>query len=190
MIGTTLSFLASGLNERLLTSMPAADDWVVVSQVVGTDGLVPPRAMDKVAMTLVNLQRDPVFRVTEPITRATDGVIVRGNPPLEVNFEVLLSANFADERYSDALTMISAVVQHFHDNASFTAASAPDLPSGTQRVTVEWVDQDLSDTHNLWTSLGGRYAPSVVYKVRTLTLDDGRVHDAAPIVTAVSERSH
>lgn len=190
MIGKTLNSLASRLNESLLMSIPSADDWVVLSEVVGADGSVPPRAMAKVAMTLVNLQRDPAFRGMEPVPRAADGTNVQSTPPLDVNLEVLLSANFAGESYSDALTLISAVVQYFHHNPSFTSASTPELPSGIQRVTVEWVDQNLSDTHNMWASLGGRYVPSVVYRVRTLTVDDGRVHDVAPIVSAVAENNH
>jgi hypothetical protein len=51
------------------------------------------------------------------------------------------------------------------------------------------VNFSVGDLHNLWSSVGAKYLPSAVYKVRMITLPDGWVTERVPVITGASQRT-
>ena len=60
------------------------------------------------------------------------------------------------------------------------------MPEGISALKFEIENTPSSKTHNLWTALGAKYLPSIVYKVRHVKVDAGQIKGASAEVAGVS----
>ncbi len=188
MIRQALEFMRDRLDGSLRQRFPSDEPRVAISNVVDRGGGAPAGLSDMLAMTLVNVERDPTASGTRPyLERAETSAAVMA-PSMAINLDVLASAHFEDH-YEDGLALLSAAIGHFQGQVSFTPQNAPDLPKGMQKLTTEWVDLDLREIHNLWTVLGGRYLPSALYKMRMITMQEGLAMGDVPLITGTSVRT-
>ncbi|WP_298855432.1 DUF4255 domain-containing protein [uncultured Ruegeria sp.] len=187
MIHETMTFVVTRLNRALLERYPSDGDWVIASHVTTATGSAPVDAADKVLLTIVNLERDSTAMRTQPLTHVEHDSSARMNPTLQVSLDVLVSANF--DRYEDGLNLLDGVIGYFQAKPLYTRQNAPDLPAGLERLTCDWVDLSLKDIHDLWAVLGGRYLPSVLYKIRMLSFQQGWIEDETPLISGLDVSS-
>lgn len=184
MILQAMKFVEQRLNRYLLGRYPSQSDWVVLSGITQNDGSVPLDVARKIALTLINIERDPVATNTQPRSQNDAKGSAVMNPTLRVNLDVLISAHF-DDTYADGLELLSSAIGFFQGSSIYSPQTAPDLPPGLDRLTTEWVDLDVARIHQLWTVLGGRYRPSVLYKFRMLSFQSGWITGEVPAITGV-----
>lgn len=181
MIGTTLTFLEDELNRALRRGFGAPGDMAVLAPVATAEGGPPKGTENRLILTLVNIEREPVAANTAQRFREVEGVQIRVSPPLNLNLVVLVSANF-EQSYADGFKVLNGAIAHFQANPVFTPETHAGLPDGLGRLTVEWREMTLEAIHNLWTVLGGRYLPSAVYLARMLIVDESLLGaEVAPI---------
>ena len=124
-----------------------------------------------------------------------DNQIKQVNPPIDLNLYLLFIAS--NGNYETALRDLSSVVAFFQVNPVFDEVRFPDLnASAADPVNKSWqlIDrlsfrlQDMSfeQQNNLWAMLGGKYIPSVVYKVNMLTVFETKSDLAAPAITELN----
>ena len=75
----------------------------------------------------------------------------------------MLAAVYDEKRYSESLSVLSETLTFMQSRPSF------DLNG--QMYTIEIVTLSAQDINNIWTTLGGQYYPSVMCKLRRLTID-------------------
>ena len=71
----------------------------------------------------------------------------------------------------------------------FTPADTPELQQhnetgngSIEKIIFDIVNLNLEQVNQLWTTLGGHYMPSMVYKMRLLTIDERVIQkDGLPI---------
>lgn len=185
MIEKALSFLVADLNAALARKFAAPTDLAVLAPVTGDDGKPPKETDNRLILTLVNVEREPIAGNTAQRSREVDGARFSAAAPLNINLLVMASANF-NSNYSDGLRVLSATLGHFQANPLFTPATSPDLPPVFERLTMEWKEASTANIHNLWTVLGGRYLPSALYLARMLVLDGGLTGDEVTPITKLS----
>ena len=78
---------------------------------------------------------------------------------MHLNLYLQVSANFAAANYPESLRFLSAALEFFFERPVFSA-------SGVASLSVEMVNLTIQDLHNLWSISGGKYLPSVLYKLR------------------------
>jgi hypothetical protein len=83
---------------------------------------------------------------------------------------VLFSVNKDD--YKDSLILLGHIIQFFQFQNSFTPLTHPGLDPRIEKLMVEMYTMNFEQVNHLWSTLGGKYLPSVLYKVRQLTLDE------------------
>ena len=188
MIDRALKTLVDSLNRHLATRFSSPGPLALLSPVIGADNAPPQGAKDRVLVTLVNLERESIAKNAARRYRPEGDDYLRAPPPLNLNLVVLVSANFP-ENYEDGVAVLSSVLGYFQARPVFDAANTPDLPAGMRRLTVEWKDMSLSEINNLWTVLGGRYLPSVVYLVRMLVVEDDLIGEDAAAIRKIGTES-
>jgi hypothetical protein len=82
----------------------------------------------------------------------------------------LFSANRTG--YPDALQHLSYILQFFQFQHVFTPITHPDLDPRIQKLIVDLCTLNFEQVNHLWSTLGGKYIPSVLYKVRQITIDE------------------
>lgn len=170
------------LNQALKRNSSSTEDLVVVSNLLETDGTVAITAVDKIAAFLVNIEREPTPQ-RGPARIDGEGRTAIVPPPMFLNLLVMFAANFSGSKYAEALKAISGAAAFFQGRPVFDHHNTPDLDPGIERLTIELENLSISDLGNLWGILGGRYVPSLLYRMRMVVIDAGRIEAQAPHVT-------
>lgn len=169
MLDSTLTFLRDELN-AYINLKTSEDDTLVLSHLVGENG---EYQVDELGMCLVNIEED---RTSQPLPRFEEnqaGGISKKLPPVSLNLYVLFAANWATgTNYTEALKHIALVVTFFQSRNLFTPANSPGLPDTVEKLSAELVSLSFEQQNNLWGTLGAKYLPSVLYRLRVLYLED------------------
>jgi len=173
MVYSVLNTVGDKLNFYLKNRFSLGEDKVILSNIVNQDGSIAITESDKVVITLVNIHEETVssrLNSQDHLPR-----------PVNLNLFILFSSYFIDKNYPEALKFLSAVISFFQSNAVFNHSNTPDLDDRVEKLTFEIVNQDLQNQSHLWGSLGGKYLPSILYKVRMVTIQEGNEVDVSKI---------
>jgi len=188
MLDTTLAFLSDQLNGYLDSRYPSNERHVVLAGLCNLDGTVPGVIENKVVLSLVNIEREAAAGSSNAQPRLDNSSFARMSPALNLNLYLLLSASFGNN-YQESLKLLSAVLGYFQSKPVFTPQSAPTFPRGLDRLTMEIVNLDIQSLNNLWGNIGGKYLPSVLYKARMFTLQEGWILEQVPAITGIDTHS-
>jgi hypothetical protein len=141
---------------------------------------------DKLVLSIVNVEEDRVARSPENYIRE-NSLIRYKNPAMHLNLTVLFAATHDD--YTTALRQLEKIIRFFQIKYVFTPENTPELNQANtvngffiEKIIFDWVNLNLEQVHQLWTTLGGHYMPSVVFKLRMITIDENIIQrDAKPI---------
>jgi hypothetical protein len=162
-----------------MRSSPTGEDLVVMSNPVGLDGTHASEIENKILLFLTRIERDTApFRSPDSITRS-----IASTPPLYLNLYVMVAANFLGKQYADGLKSIALTISYFHQNPMLDHRNCPDLDKGLDRLILDIENLSPTEMSNVWGTLGGRYLPSVLYRVRMVTIDSGAMLGRTPTVT-------
>lgn len=158
MIKRILTYYAERLNEYL-SALHHQPEGLAVVGLIGNGSEERP---NKMVVSLLNVERETAGGISAPVQRTQEGY-ARMSPPLLLNLNVMLAAVYDERRYAESLSVLS-------DTLKFVQ-SAPRFEVDGAGYTIEIVSISTQDMNNVWTLLGGQYYPSVVCKIRRLTID-------------------
>jgi len=186
MINEALTYTVKRLNEFFA---PTADPVVFGNIAFAQDGSSDNSPMSKkVVVSLINIQQDRMSQDPLPYKYQGTNVYVQ-QPAVNLNLYLLISANYDD--YGTALTAIDKVIEFFQYTRYFGSDNAPDLPAGLDRLIFDMFSVDLDLVHHLWSMLGSKYMPSVVYKMRMISIQHQEDQRApAPLITKISTKEN
>ena len=167
MIYSALNTISEKLNTHFSNRFSLSEDKMLLSNIVNQDGTVAITETDKVILTLVNLQPEPISGSAQV---ASGGAYT--NRPVNLNLFVLFSAHFSENNYSEALKFLSAIISYFQVNPAFSRENTPELDPYIEKLTFEIYDTNFQSLSYIWGMLGGKYLPSVVYKIRMVTFHE------------------
>ena len=193
MIDNALKFVASEVNKYLVRKTDSTQDATIVKMIVtgnaakayeqDASGGQNPLA-GKAILTLVNIEEDRVSKSPENFRRDGDRIIYK-NPKLYLNLYCLFSANHAT--YDTSLQYLSLIMQFFQYRNVINHANSPStgsvkLDEKIEKLVFDMISMNFEQVNHLWGTLGGKYLPSVLYKVRLVTIEDDTPDSvAAPI---------
>jgi len=183
MISAAIGHLASQLNQQFKNNFQLLEDVVVVSNLVELDGSVAPNANNKLVLTLVNIEKDTLPFRPRTDARGRDERLAQYSAPLFVNLYLMMSANFGAGNYTEALKYISHAIAFFQQQPMFDRHNSPGLDERIERLILDIENLPIPDLNNLWSLLGGRYLPSMYYKVRMMAIDTHALTGQVPVIT-------
>ena len=183
MISAAIGHLAFQLNQQFKNNFQLIEDVVVVSNLVELDGSVAPNANNKLVLTLANIEKDTLPFRANNLARGRDERLLQTSPPLFVNLYLMMSANFGAGNYTEALKYISQAIGFFQQRPVFDQHNSPGLDKRIDKLVLDIENLAIPDLNNLWSLMGGRYLPSMFYKVRMITVDANAVAGQLPVIT-------
>lgn len=169
MFADAIEHIASGLNQHIKRQFSLSEDLVIVSNLINSEGQPASDTNNKLVITLVSVEKDATMQSANPYARQSSG-LVSLHPALHVNLGILISANFSDSNYNEALKLLSAVGLYFQGQSVFDHNNTPDLPSEIQKFTVELENLSINDMSSLWSMIGSKHLASLFYKVRSIVI--------------------
>lgn len=185
MIYECLQCIAEECNDVFRHKFHLHEDKVIVSGIVSQDGTNAIQGENKLIVTLLNITKE--MRVQQPGSHTALQKSISSAPSsLSVNLSVLISAYFSPGNYSEALRFLSDIMSFFHDKSVFTLANTPKLPNKVHKLVVELDSLSPDRLNHIWATLGAKYMPSLVYKIRMLTYESSMPKEFIPAVTGIS----
>ncbi len=179
-ISDTLAILRLNVENALndLQTVPAdsALDEVVLGNIAFWDELTSPRTpspANKIVMTLVKTEEEYALKnQTNHRRNPVSGNLEYVNPPVFLNLTVLFSVNTND--YEKAMTFLSRIIGYFQFQRVFTENNATipvDVMIEHFQFNVSMLSPSFEELNNLWSMLGGKLIPSVLYKFQLQKLE-------------------
>ncbi|HEY9103050.1 DUF4255 domain-containing protein [Chitinimonas sp.] len=188
MIDAAIGLLASQLNQHLRRCFVLTEDIVAVSNLQEPDGTPVHLASNKLVLFLNGLERETAaHRGQGGGSLSRLGSLV-GSEPVFVNLLLMVAANFSGNSYPEALKFLSSAIAFFQSKSVFDHQNTPELDGRLERLLLNIENLSSSEMHSLWTIHGGRYMPSVLYRVRMVSLDGDGVLRREPYIQATDEK--
>lgn len=154
-----LQFISEILNDFLKKKLNTNESKVILNRVVNADGSPPKENDNKIVFTLINIE--------EEISLQQTALKVNTTNKIGKNFHtiyILVHSNF--EYYAESLELLDFTIDFFIENPIFNEASSPNFPVELERVRLEPINLTIEQICSLWSSIGAKYQPSVLYRVR------------------------
>ena len=178
MLLETFQFLADELNKYLILKGVVSSDTprVELGNIARGYDTDTPTGMDPITnravLSLVNVEEDRVSKQQENYVKSIVSTRYK-SPPLFLNLYMLVAVN--RNNYGQSLAWLSHILQFFQFQNVFTPVTHPSLNSRILKLIVELHSLNFEQINHLWSTLGGKYLPSVMYKIRQVTLDEDLV---------------
>lgn len=175
MLLETFQFIADELNKYLILKGVVSSDTPRVelgnvARAYDTDTLTGSDPIaNRVILSLVNVEEDRVSKQQENYVKSIVSTRYK-SPPLFLNLYMLVSVN--RNNYGQSLAWLTHVLQFFQFQNVFSPITHPSLDSRILKLIVELHTLNFEQINHLWSTLGGKYLPSVMYKIRQVTLDE------------------
>lgn len=182
MIFKALDFLQKQLSGYMGQAMgpSATGSWIELSRLVNKDGDFDFDS--PLGFALINVEEERIFKSQERVRSSADEVTYYSAPDIKLNLHVMIVAKAEKGKYDTALKALSNVATFFQARRSFDKERYPSLESPVEKLVVELESLDYESQSYLWSSLGGKLSPSLVYRVRLLKVQEQLVEArAAPI---------
>lgn len=123
-----------------------------------------------VIISLINIEENRISRSPENFIRKDGGILMK-NPAVHLYLTLLFTSVRRAGAYGLSLQDLQNVIGVFQKKFVFDHANTPALNANIEKLILDMVSLNLQQLHEIWSVLGGRYFPSVVYRMRMVTID-------------------
>ena len=184
MIDNALKIIANELNKYVVRKLdPDRDPTTTkriaignIAKVQDSEGGGPrPDAVSAPGIvSLVNLEEERNTRSVNNYVKVNDRIEYK-NPKVFLNLYCLFAINHSS--YETSLQYLSLIIQFFQYRNVINQKNTPAdnglaLDPKIEKLIFDMVSLNAEQINHLWAVLGGKYYPSVLYKVRMLTIED------------------
>jgi hypothetical protein len=172
MIDAALSQLAGQLNDHLRRRFQLSEDLAVLSNLHEQNGALVPLVSNKLVLFLAGIERDTVaYRAGSGQSLGLGGAALNRPEPIYLNLLMMCAANFSGSNYPEALKFLSGAIGFFQSRPVLDHQNSPGLDTRLERLILNIENLSSSEMHSLWGIHSGRYLPSVLYRVRMVSVD-------------------
>ncbi|QHI37217.1 hypothetical protein IMCC3317_25950 [Kordia antarctica] len=169
MIEKALQFTGKALNQFVKKKFGLDEDVVTINPIIDQNGVVPKENQNKIVISLIHIEQDTTKQFYNRNQQLQNGNYIKAPLSYRYNLFVLITPNFTN--YSEALKFLDASIQFFQINAMIDATRNAEIPADLGKLEYEFQKgENYMQMQNLWTALGAKYQPSVIYKIRLVTI--------------------
>ncbi|MCR9249860.1 MAG: DUF4255 domain-containing protein [bacterium] len=185
MIHNILPIVCGELNEYLKSRYNADEDRLVLSNLVDQSGAIAAESMNKVVCSLVNVEEETTLKASGVGFASSGGSFMASQGDININLTVMFTANFSGRRYTEALKFLSGVVYFFQSKPVFTSSNSPGLTSNIEKGVFDLISLSYHDLNSVFSMMGLKYMPSVIYRIRMLSFSTDNIEDTIPPITGI-----
>lgn len=148
-----------------------------------------------IILSIINLEEDTIAKIPNvylPNTTQARSVEKFKNPAQNLVVSLLFSAYSKDQtttRYQDGIVKLEHVIRCFQEQKVFYIDGTTEVDPSTEnhiKIILDMESLKINELNQLWAMLGNKYMPSLLYKMRMITIqheqeDGGGVVERAKI---------
>ena len=182
MINEALTFLKNQVNDYLKVKT-GEENKLTTSNIVAQNG---ESLITDLGLTLVRIEEEKIHKSQKFYQETGNRTTKYVNPEIRLNLYLLFTANFG-KNYQEALKFLSHVVTFFQGKNLFDHQNSPTLHEKIEKLIAELYSMSFEQQNHLWGTLGAKYIPSVMYKVKMLAIQQGRALDEAMPIQIIDQ---
>jgi hypothetical protein len=189
MIHPVLKFLAEQLNayiDEVKKSGDGVESPYVILQNISRLDEDALKTTNKLLVALLNISEESSLKNNPDYTRVKNEVASYGNPPLNINLFVMVTAFMTN--YENALIYLSYTLEYFQGKNSFnlknSTTEVEGLPDDFQ-ITLDIYTLSLEQLNYVWSTLGGKQHPFICYKVGLLKLERESTRETRGVIKEI-----
>ena len=171
MLHKVIDFTTTTLNEHLTSHLGFPIDTAISSNITDTEGNISVSSGEnKLVVSIVHVEQE--------FNRAASTVNTRMATvrKLDFNIYIMISSFFSPrEGYLEGLSALSGVLNFFQESPVFSHETNPTLDKGIDKIVYEYHNIDFLKLSNIWGLHGGKYHPSLLFKVRAISFTSENV---------------
>lgn len=140
---------------------------------------------NNIIISLINIEEDRISRDPKNYIRnvTVNNVteIIYKNPAVNLNLTLLFTSVRDNGGYGLALLSIQHLIAFFQNKYVFDHLNTPGLATGIDKLILEMISMNVEQLQLLWSMLGGKYHPSIAYRMRMVTIDSVSGSTGVPI---------
>lgn len=136
-----------------------------------------------VIISLINIEENRISSDQHNYIRKDGGIIMK-NPAIHLYLTILITSVRRAGAYGMSLQDLQNVIGVFQKKFVFDHVNTPTLNANIEKLILDMVSLNLQQLHEIWSVLGGRYFPSVVYRIRMVTIDN-LTGDPGPLINQI-----
>lgn len=172
MIDIALTYIRDILNEHIKNEFSISENKVILSNIVKADGSSAQDVEGKIVFFIVGLDEETTLK--NSLNRSSNQAFssfAQKTPTLHLNMQVLFCANFDSKVYVEGLSYLSSLIRFFQINKKISIEYLGSS-SNNNKLSFELCSLDYAQLSHLWSAIGTKLMPSVIYKVGLLVFDD------------------
>ncbi|MDW3194762.1 MAG: DUF4255 domain-containing protein [Cytophagales bacterium] len=178
---STIQFVRNKLNAYFRNTSRWAEDKAIVANVAGVQAGSDPEFSDKLLISLAHMNIE--YSLFNQHGKVSNGEQFNRVPsPLTFNVDLLFSASA--NKYEESLKLLSDTIAFFQSNHFYDSSNSSGLPEGVQKLSLSVLDLDYHESSQLWSRLGAKYVPSVLYRMRLVVFDSAEVKEVVPSISS------
>ncbi len=189
MVDLALQLIGETLDRFLSNRFSLEESIVKINRVVDQEGKRPEGNSNQVILCLINLAQETNSQYYNRPTTGKDGIATSYQPSMHFNIELVCVADF--DAYDESLRFLGAILEFFQSNPSISFNSDDRdkqlNEKNTLRLDIE--SESYFNTHNLWSSIGAKYQPSIIVRASHITIDGRSIIKRSRIVETVEVAS-
>lgn len=187
MIYEALLCLTEDVNEYFRSKLKINEDKLMLSGIVNQDGTVASQGENKILLTLLNVEKETIGKSNA--TREGAKTTPNTSPGMNINLYIIFSAYFGGANYGESLRFLSFIIGYLQIKSVFTRSNTPKMDERIGKLIFEMENLSIEKLNNVWATLGAKYMPSVMYKVRMLTFDDAVIREFRPPISGIGSEN-
>ncbi|AFD07213.1 DUF4255 domain-containing protein [Solitalea canadensis] len=160
-----------------LSSFPVTVDLGNITEIVND---LSNGANSDIIISLINIEENRISRELDYYVKK-DNTILKKNPAIHLYFTLLFTSVKPTSAYGMSLQNLQHVIEFFQKKFVFDHSNTPALHPNIEKLILEMVTLNLQQLHEIWSVLGGKYYPSVMYRVRMVTIDSITDMEGPPV---------
>ncbi|AOW20715.1 DUF4255 domain-containing protein [Urechidicola croceus] len=187
MIHAALTHIRDILNQSFKNQFSISENKVVLSNIIKSDGSVDPNIESKIVFFLVSIEEESTLKnsLSRSVSK-NSGSFAYKSPSLHLNMHLLFCANFDGAVYPEGLKYLSFLIRFFQSNRKISIRNSD---SNLKELSLEISKLEFSQLSHLWSALGSKLMPSVLYKVRTIVFDDETIEKITPSIKGIDNQT-
>jgi len=137
-----------------------------------------------IVISLINIEETRISRDPRNYLKSGPHLFLK-NPAVHLNLTLLFTAIRSETAYDSALQNLQKVILFFQGKYAFDHINTPILDPGIEKLILEMITLNTEQLNHLWSIMGGRYQPSVIYKVRMVTIENISLDEGLPVKEVV-----
>ncbi|WP_297338276.1 DUF4255 domain-containing protein [Algoriphagus sp.] len=191
MIDTLMAHIRELLNQNFKNQYGITDNKVVVSSLLDNSGSIPVELEDRIVCFLLSVEEETALKNKSSRQMGSGSGFLDKSSPLFLNIHLVFCANFKSKNYLEGLNYISQILSFFQHQRVMSAGAIPGISKRVEKVTFELCNLSYDNISQVWSAIGSKLLPSVIYKVGLVVFDETPVKGITPAISSTgSENSN